>query len=454
MDLARRYQAANAPAAAQDGFGRPAYRWLVLIVLMAAYTLNFVDRSIIGVVQEPLKHDFHLSDLQLGLLGGPTFAILYTLLGIPIARLAERRNRVVILSTCIGLWSAMTAVCGLATGFGLLLLARVGVSIGEAGCTPPAQSVISDYFPARRRATAISIYALGIPLGIMIASLAGGYVAQHFGWRRAFLLLGLPGVALAVVTRIFVREPPRAGVEHTPGLADAFARLWSNRTYRHLVAASTIALFVTYGMIQYLNSFMIRSHGLTLVQSTRLTGLLFCLCQALGTFAGGYLSDRLRGRYPTALLWLPAAGLLAAAPCFLIGFLSPSLLLAIPFFMVGSFGQCLYSAPAFAVAQGVVAPRVRATSVAVLLLVGNLLGYGLGPPLVGMLSDLLASRSLASSGLDLAACQAAKGLALAPCAHATAAGLREAIAVAVLGYLWASFHFLRARRSLTADWVG
>jgi len=175
-----------------EGYGSAGYRGYVLVVLALAYTLNFVDRSIIGIVQEPLKHEFGLTDLQLGLLGGPTFAVLYTVLGVPIARTAERRDRITILSICIGLWSAMTAVCGLATGFGFLLLARVGVSIGEAGCTPPAQSVISDYFPAKRRATALAVYSLGIPLGIMIASLAGGYVAQNFGWRRAFLLLGLP----------------------------------------------------------------------------------------------------------------------------------------------------------------------------------------------------------------------------------------------------------------------
>ncbi len=440
--------------AAGEGLASAGYRGYVLIVLALAYTLNFVDRSIIGIVQEPLKHEFRLTDLQLGLLGGPTFAVLYTLLGVPIARLAERRDRITILSICLGVWSAMTAVCGLATGFGFLLLARVGVSIGEAGCTPPAQSVISDYFPARRRATAVAIYALGIPLGIMVASLAGGYVAQSFGWRRAFLLLGLPGVVLAVIARLSVREPPRAQAEGMPSLRQALAQLWSKRTFRHVVAGSSVALFVTYGMIQYLNSYMIRTHGLSLVQSTRLTGVLFCACQAAGTFFGGYASDRLGRRFPTALLLIPAIGLLVATPSFMIGFLSPSLALAIPFFMIGSFVQCLYSAPTYAAAQGVVHPRVRATSIAVVLLLGNLFGYALGPPAVGALSDFLAGRSLMPSGLTLADCQTASAASLAVCRASTEAGLREAIAVVLLGYVWAGFHFLRARRTLLADWVG
>ena len=217
-------ETAEAPPAALSypGYGAASYRAYVLGALLVVYTFNFIDRVVIAIIQEPIKHEFALTDFQLGLLGGPAFAVLYTFLGIPIARLAERKNRMTILSICLAIWSGMTALCGFANSYAMLLMARIGVSVGEAGCTPPAQSVISDYFPATSRATAVSIYALGVPIGSMLAAIGGGWLAQEFGRRSAFLILGVPGLLLAVIVKLTVKEPPRAAsssAAEAPGTA-------------------------------------------------------------------------------------------------------------------------------------------------------------------------------------------------------------------------------------------
>ncbi|MGE3931591.1 MAG: MFS transporter, partial [Hyphomonadaceae bacterium] len=218
--------ASEAGAGAFQGHSTQGYRAYVLGALLVVYTFNFIDRVIVGIIQEPIKVEFGLTDFQLGLLGGPAFAILYTLLGIPIARLAERYNRMSILAVCLALWSAMTAACGFAVNYATLLAARIGVSIGEAGCTPPANSVISDYFPAERRASALSIYALGIPIGSMIAAVGGGWIATEVGWREAFIWLGVPGVLLAVIVKLTVKEPPRAAATgETPSFFAALGAL-------------------------------------------------------------------------------------------------------------------------------------------------------------------------------------------------------------------------------------
>ena len=194
-----------------EGYGTKPYRAYALGVLVVVYTFNFVDRSLVGVTLEPLKQAFGVDDAALGLLGGPAFAILYTLLGVPIARFAERHNRITIITIGAAVWSVMTAACGFAGTFTQLVAARIGVGIGEAACVPPSHSVIGDYFPSQRRASAIAIFALGIPIGTMIAAFGGGWLVSHYGWRGAFWALGAPGLIAAIILRLTVREPPRAG---------------------------------------------------------------------------------------------------------------------------------------------------------------------------------------------------------------------------------------------------
>lgn len=438
------------------GHGTRAYRAWVLFALVLVYTFNFIDRVLVSIVQEPIRAEFNLTDTQLGLLGGPTFAILYTLLGIPIARLAERKNRMTILAVCVGLWSAMTAACGLATSYATLLLARVGVSIGEAGCTPPAQSVIGDYFPEDSRATALSIYALGIPIGSMLAAVGGGFIAEAMGWRETFLMLGLPGLILAIVVKLTVKEPPRSGgAVQAPGLRETAALLSKKSAFWYAAFGGAMASFVGYGVGQFTNSFFMRSHELSILQASQITGLLIGAFGAIGTFTSGWLADRVRQRFPNAIAWLPAVGFLVAGPLNVMGYMSGSLPLAIVLLATAQLGGSLYLGSMYAIAQGVVHPRMRATAVAVLLFVVNLIGYAGGPPAIGALSDLIASQQLAQAGLTLADCRAAgAGSALSEgvCASAAAVGLRWAIVLGYSGLLFAAGFFLLSWRTIRRDW--
>jgi MFS family permease len=447
------------PAESYQGQGTRPYRAYVLMALLTVYTFNFIDRVVIAILQEPIKQEFGLTDLQLGLLGGPAFAVLYTFLGIPIARLAEKHNRMTILALCVALWSGMTAACGIATSYATLLLARVGVSIGEAGCTPSAQSVISDYFPAESRATAISIYALGVPVGSMLAAIGGGLMMEYFGWREAFLVLGLPGLLLAIVIKLTVKEPERGGVGaakvETPSFSAAFAILGKKPTFWHVALGSAVASFVGYGVGQYLNSFLMRTHELTGLQASQLSGIVLGVAAAFGTFFAGWLADRMIRRHPNALAWLPALGFIIATPFYLVGYSVSNLWIGVPFMVVGAVTHYFYLGCMYASVQGIVAPRMRATSTAILLFIVNLLGYGLGPPVIGALSDVLASSNLQAAGLTLDDCGKTMLAAnKAACAVGTEFGLRWSIFIGLFGYLWAAVHFLLAWKTLRRDWVG
>jgi predicted MFS family arabinose efflux permease len=442
----------DATAPAFTGFGSKNYRAYVLGALLVVYTFNFIDRVVIGIIQEPIKVEFGLTDFQLGLLGGPAFAILYTLLGIPIARFAERHDRMTVLSVCVGLWSLMTAACGFAVNYASLFAARVGVSIGEAGCTPPANSVISDYFPPDRRATALSIYALGIPIGSMIAAVGGGWIATEVGWREAFIWLGVPGVLLAIIVKLTVKEPPRSAPKgDTPSFFSAVGALTKKPSFWFVALGSAIASFVGYGVGQYLTSFMIRTHGFTLFEGATLVGVVLGLCAAIGTFTSGFLADRISTRHPNALAWLPALGFCIATPLYLVAFVLPNIWLSMPALMIGAVAHYFYLGPMYAVTQGVVAPRMRATAVAVLLFIVNLIGYGMGPPVIGALSDFLASSQLAAVNLTPEICAERAGDA--QCASGIESGLRYAMMIGVCGYLIAAVFFLLSARTLRRDWV-
>lgn len=443
---------AGAPAFA--GYGTKPYRAFVLGMLLTVYTFNFIDRVIVTIVQEEIKRDFGLSDFQLGLLGGPAFALLYTLLGIPVARLAERRNRMTILSVCLGIWSAFTAACGLAGSYIHLLLARIGVSVGEAGCTPPAQSVIADYFPSDRRATALSVYSMGVPLGSMIAAIAGGYIATEVGWRNAFLWVGLPGIALALLVKFTVKEPPRAGAApEAPGFGAALKVLRSKPSFWHMAIAAAITSFVGYGVGGYLNSFLIRVHGLSLLQASQFNGVILGVAAAIGTFLSGFLADRISKRHPNALAWLPALGLLIATPLYLLGYYSPTLGVVMAPLIIAACVHYFYLGPMYTVTSSVVEPRMRATAIAILLFIVNIIGYALGPPFVGALSDFLANQQLAASGLSIADCAKATDAIAATCKAGTSAGLRYAMMIGVCFFLWAAVHFLLVGRTLQKDRV-
>jgi predicted MFS family arabinose efflux permease len=258
---------------------------LILTALLFLATWNYLDRAAIGILQEPVKHEFALSDFQLGLLGGPAFAFLYVMLGFPFARLAERYNRVHIIVIVFVLWSLMTALCGAAVGFMMLLLTRAGVSVGEAGCTPCAHSLIADQFEPHRRPWALAVYSSGLSLGSLIAALAGGAIAQRLGWRPTFYALGATGLVLALAFPLVVPEPPRTtSVETTPSFGHAVRFLASRAVIRHIVAGTMVAGLMGYSITQYLTSYYIRSHHMTIGHATVHVALILGAGGASGTY--------------------------------------------------------------------------------------------------------------------------------------------------------------------------
>jgi MFS family permease len=474
-----------------SGFGTKGYRSYVLGALLLVYIFNFIDRTIINILTEPIKTSFGLEDWQMGLLGGPAFAVLYTFIGIPIARFSERSHRVWIITASVAVWSLMTALCGFATSFLVLFLFRIGVSIGEAGCTPPANSLIADYYDPRSRSTAVSIYALGVPLGGMFAAVFGGFIAGNItgdnaynfftnigfdwaanaldwskieGWRIAFVLIGIPGLFVALLVKQTVKEPPRgysdpASLQNQEkaSFGEALRILMTKPTYWHIVAGATIASFIGYGVGQFTTSFLIRTHGLTIQEASLLFGIILGLMAAIGVFTSGYLADRMAKRYPTALAWIPAAGLLASVPLYVFGYSSDNLWIAMPPLMIAAMIHYYYLGPMYAVSGGVVDSRMRATSVAITLFVVNLLGYGLGPPVIGILSTFLKTWFLTNAdlGLTLEACKATN-LAIseqAACESANAKGLQWSIILFCCLYAWAALHYLLAGKTLVRDMV-
>ncbi|MDZ7669419.1 MAG: MFS transporter [Gammaproteobacteria bacterium] len=379
----------------QPGVFSPAARNYALSVLVVVYTFNFIDRQILSILLEPIKQDLGLSDTQLGMLAGFAFAAFYATLGIPIARYADRSNRRNLISLALTIWSGMTALSGLAQNFWHLLVARIGVGVGEAGCSPPAHSMLADYYPADKRATALGIYSLGIPVGILFGFLVGGQINELFGWRIAFLVVGLPGLALALIMRFTVREPDRGMSEgrsvsgDQPGIMETFHYLWQKRSFRHLAFGGALTAFVGYGVITWMPAFLIRSHGMSTGDIGLYLGLILGIPGGIGIALGGYLADRYGARDSAWFLWIVTVALLVALPFGIGVYLAPGpylalLLLVIPV-TLGNF----YQATTFAQTQGLVTLRMRAVAAAVLLFILNIIGLGLGPQFTGILSDML-----------------------------------------------------------------
>lgn len=419
----------------------PNYRKYALGILLIGYIINFVDRSILSLLLEPIKLELALTDSQLGFLGGLAFAVFYTFLGIPIAALADRRSRVKILAVSMVIWSAMTAICGLANNFLTLLLARIGVGIGEAGASPPSHSLISDYFPIETRATALSIYALGIPLGTMIGSFVGGWGADTLGWRYTFFLVGVPGIIFAFVVWFTLREPARgmsdiklsqpsaAPVETAPPppVKTVLKLLWSKTSFRHLAFAAGLHAFVSYGAGTWNAPFFIRIHEMSL---TDIGSILAAIAGvgAIGTFFGGYISDKLSDRTNDKrwYFWVPGIATLVMVPFQLVAYLYGGVWVVVASLMMVAILGSAYLGPSFAMTQALVSLRMRAVASAILLFVLNLIGMGLGPYFVGILSDLLTPEFGIYS-------------------------IRYAMCVAVMVNVWAACHYFLGARTMRGD---
>jgi len=369
-----------------------------LFLLVVVYTFNFIDRQIVGILAVPIKADLGLSDSELGLMGGLAFALFYTGLGIPVAMLADRFSRTWIMTGALVIWSAMTAVCGLANNFWQLFLARLGVGVGEAGGVAPAYSLISDYFPTQQRARALSIYSFGIPIGSALGIVFGGLIATKVDWRYAFFAVGLAGIVIAPVFRLVVREPPRGRYDPVqverppPGLAELLRSLASKPSFWLVSLGAASSSMMGYGLFFWLPSFFVRSYGLSLLDASLFFGAIVFLGGLVGIWAGGWLGDRLGQAKRSRYLTVPAIAFCITIPFYVVALFSPNLTLTFVVLLVPTAMGLVWLGPVLATIQHLVRPDMRATASAVFLFINNLIGIGLGTWALGALSDALAQR--------------------------------------------------------------
>ena len=403
-------------------------------ILVVVYTFNFIDRQILSILLESIKTDLGVSDTSLGFLTGFAFALFYATLGIPIAKYADKGNRRNLIALSIGVWSFMTALSGLAQNFFHLLFARIGVGVGEAGCSPPAHSMIADYFPANKRSTALGIYSLGIPFGIMFGLFAGGWINEVFGWRLAFFVVGIPGILLAFIFRFTVKEPIRGQAEgkidseNQPSIFETISYLIKKRSFRHLVFAAALAAFVGYGAITWLPSFFQRSYGMQTSDVGWYLGLILGIPGGLGIFLGGYLSDYFGAKNVKWSLWVAAIAMALTVPFNVYVYLSPTATMSFLWLIIPVALGNFYQAATFSQTQGLVELRMRSVAAAILLFIINIIGLGFGPQSVGILSDLLHSEY----GKD---------------------SLRYSLLIFAFLKLWCAFHYYMAGKYLKEDLI-
>ncbi len=429
-------QAEGAAVSVGQAVSNKTYAYYVVAVLFLAYGVNVMDRSVLAVLLESIKHEFVVNDKMLGLLSGLAFALFYATLGIPIAALADRTSRRSVLAACAALWSAATALCGLAPNFWALVAARVGTAVGEAGGTPPSHALISDYFPLRERGFALSLYALGVPLGAMLGSGLGGWGNEVVGWRMTFILVGVPGLLVALLVRFTVREPQRGQSDavsaatakgETPKLSEALRYLWGRPSFRHMAIAAGLHSMVWYSGSQLNASFLQRSHHMTSGQAGFWLAI-FSATGAIGTLLGGYLGDRLSVRLDDRrwYMWVPAWATLAMLPFQFTSYLADSLWVVVPSFILMLILGSMFFGPSFAMSQGLGTVRTRAVATSLTLFMQTLIGLGLGPLVAGAISDYL-HPTMGSDSLRY--------------------GL---VAVGVIN-AWAAVHYFRSARTVRED---
>jgi len=392
-----------------------ASRAFVLAMLLIVYTFNFLDRLVMSILATPIKAELHLTDTQLGMLGGFAFAALYAVLAIPFAWIADRTRRSWVIGVSLAVWSGFTALCGFITGFGQLFLCRLGVGVGEAGGVAPSYALISDIFPPQQRARALGIYSLGIPLGAGLGVLFGGYVAAMVNWRTAFLAVGLAGVIFTPIFALTVREPERTrSPQGQIGILQVALLLAAKPAFWLLAFGAAFSSMIGYGLAFWLPSLLQRSFGLTLLSASHFYGLLLLIGGIPGILLGGWTADRAGLTGKTGYARIPGIAFLICVPLFAAGILSHSSGLAFALFLIPQALCYMWLAPVLTAVQHLVPAPVRATASACFLLINNLIGLGLGPPTVGKLSDMLTpglgSEALRISLLAALACYLVAGL--------------------------------------------
>ena len=413
----------------------PGARRYAIVILAIVYMFNFVDRQILAILLPSIKAEFGVGDAYLGFLTGTAFALFYVTLGIPIAQYADRCNRRNLIAVAVALWSGMTAISGFATNLVYLTLARIGVGVGEAGCSPPAHSMIADYYPPENRSAAMGFYTIGISAGIMLAYLGGGWAVENLGWRATFFVVGVPGLLLALVVRFTMIEPQRGASEDRvagagrPALIDVWRFLKQRRSFFHMAVGAGLSSFVGYSVIGFLPSFVNRSFGVDKIAMLMWLGLILGIAGGAGFFLGGYIADRLgRTVQRRALSFIALVALLTALLMSFM-FLAGSWQLVLLFFVIPALTNNVYLAPVLSLTQSLVSLRMRATASALVLLIINIIGLAMGPWATGILSDLLQPKFGSES-------------------------MRYSLLIVNCVILpWAAFHYFRAAKWIDADLV-
>ena len=400
-------------------------------LLTLIYTANYVDRQIVAILLEAIKTDLQLSDTQLGMLTGLAFGIFYATLGIPIAYLADRLSRKKIIIASLTLFSLMTYACGLAQNYLQLLLARIGVGVGEAGTSPPSHAMIADMYAPSDRATPLAVFALGINIGLFVAFIAGGWIADNYGWRTAIQVIALPGFLLAIIAWFTLKDPPRGMSDEgdtasAPPLMVTIKYMWQTPSMRQLLIGSTLIIIVGYGAVAWLPSYFIRVHGMTATQVGTILALMIGFGGAIGTTMGGIIADRMGKKNVRWNMWLVGIVGIVAAPFSVMGYLAPTGTVALLWLIVPTMVGAFYFGPTLAMLHTLVKPEMRSLASAILLFINNIFGLGIGPLSVGIMSD-----------------------ALAPAYGTRSLGI--ALALIVMIGIWGSIHYLIAGRSIGRD---
>jgi predicted MFS family arabinose efflux permease len=453
---------ASTESAAAPLFSK-AYRAWLLTMLLLTNAFNLADRQQIAAVAQAIKQDLRLTDSEMGMILGLGYAILYTLLGLPIARLAEHRSRAKIVAVSLAVFGAMAALCSTAQSFWRLLLFRVGVGVGDAGFGPPVASLIGDHYPQEKRASVMSIIWLGAPIGVVSGSFFGGWMAEHVSWRAAFIAIGSPALLVAVLAFVTLKEPPRGMSDRRstssappPSTWTVLKFLMAKPSMRHILIGCGLAATAMNAIGQYLGQFLVRNYPMGLATAGALLGTLGGAAMASGLALGGFGVDW-AGRFDKRwYVWGPAIGLVLSAPAFALGFNQPTLVSTIAVLMAGHIVLFIYYTPTLALAQNMVGASMRASSAFAVSVFLGLVGIGLGPTLVGALSDLFARHAFSLGEYSVLCANVASGTGGTPapieaCNQASAVGVRQALTAMSLLFVWAAVHYLLAARSLRRD---
>jgi MFS family permease len=431
---------------------QPTNRFYLLGLLVLIYTSNYVDRVIVGVVGQSLKTDLQLTDAQLGLLNGMAFILFYALMGVPLGHLADRANRKWLLSSCLALWSLMTTLSGFAGSFAQLMAARIGVGIGEAGSTPVGHSLISDSFPPEKRGTAVAVFGAGAPMGIIIGTVGGGWVAQHYGWRAGMMAVGLPGLVLALLLLTTIKEPVRGSFDAPTDqkalpLRQALRTLLVDPLFRHVAIGLASAAVAVYSISAFAVPLLMRSYHLSLFGAASAFGLSYGLSGVAGSFIGGPLTDRAAKSDPRWYTRLPAIVYTAAGALLILALYAPNYGLFVALFVPGAVLLYIGLAPALSVLLNRFSPHMRGSVSALTLLITNVIGLGLGPVLSGLFSDSFAARAFHGGGIYSETCRHNVVAAIKPaCDQASFVGLQHAMTVVIAFLFVSALIYARAGR--------